>query len=189
MFGKFSEQMTKSAQPVANIMEMNARMLELMSKQQTLLFTGLMDDSVKLVENLTTQSELKGMLAAQSVFAESIRERVTGASKTTYTELTSISAEMTKGGLTTVDKPQAATASTPKATAVSAPKKASTKDIAKTATVKKAVAKKAPAKKPAVTAKSNAPKAVVVESKVADKPVAKTVSNVTPADVKASVKK
>ena len=210
MFDKFSEQMTKSAQPVANMMEMNARMLELMSKQQTLLFTGFMDDSVKLVENLTTESELKGMLAAQSVFAESLRERVTGASKTTYTELTSISSKMMKGGLTTVDKPQTATAaaSAPKATTASAPKKA--------------VAKKAPAQKPVATAKpktatvvdkevtsttpkatakpktatvvdkevtSIAPKAAATELKVANKPVAKTVTNVTPADVKASVEK
>ena len=224
MFDKFSEQMTKSAQPVANMMEMNARMLELMSKQQTLLFTGFMDDSVKLVENLTTESELKGMLAAQSVFAESLRERVTGASKTTYTELTSISSKMMKGGLTTVDKPQTATAaaSAPKATTASAPKKASTINIAKTATVKKAVAKKAPAQKPVATAKpktatvvdkevtsttpkatakpktatvvdkevtSIAPKAAATELKVANKPVAKTVTNVTPADVKASVEK
>ena len=208
MFDKFSEQMTKSAQPVANMMEMNARMLELMSKQQTLLFTGFMDDSVKLVENLTTESELKGMLAAQSVFAESLRERVTGASKTTYTELTSISSKMMKGGLTTVDKPQTAAASAPKATTASAPKKA--------------VAKKAPAQKPVATAKpktatvvdkevtsttpkatakpktatvvdkevtSIAPKAAATELKVANKPVAKTVTNVTPADVKASVEK
>ncbi|MFT4836499.1 MAG: hypothetical protein ACI9IJ_001422 [Psychromonas sp.] len=52
MFDKFSDEMTTSAQPVSNLMEMNARTLELISKQQTLLSTGLMDESVKLVENL-----------------------------------------------------------------------------------------------------------------------------------------
>ncbi|MFT6898941.1 MAG: phasin family protein [Paraglaciecola sp.] len=100
MFDKFSEEITTSAQPIPNLMEMNARTLELISKQQTLLSTGLMDDSVKLVENLTDQTELKVMLVAQSVFAESMRERITVASKTTYTQLADIHTELTKDGLT-----------------------------------------------------------------------------------------
>ena len=213
MFGKFSEQMTMSAQPVANLLEMNAKALGMMAEQQTLLFTGLMTDSVKLVKNLSDQTELNGVLAAQSVFAESLRERITGASKTTYKELNGIHAELLKEGVSTVEKIQAAAVPATKATTASAPNKASTNNSAKTAPVKKAVAKKAPVKKslaasapankPAAAvntktatvenkevnkiATSNAPKAVTTESKVADKPVAKTVTKTTPADVKASV--
>ncbi|MFT4747840.1 MAG: hypothetical protein ACI8XG_001924 [Congregibacter sp.] len=102
MFDKFSEEMTTSAQPTPNLTEMNGRTLELISKQQTLLSTGLMDDSVQLVENLTDQTELKIMLVAQSVFAESMRERIAVVSKMTYTQLADIHAELIKNDLTTV---------------------------------------------------------------------------------------
>ena len=132
MFGNFSEQMTKSAQPVANLLEMNARTLGMMAEQQTLLFTGLMDDSVKLVESLSDQTELKGVLAAQSVFAESLQERITGVSKTTYKELNSIHAELVKEGVSAAEKIQAAAVPATDAITASAPK---------TATVKKAVTK------------------------------------------------
>lgn len=201
MFDKFSAQMTMSAQPVANLMEISARTLGLISKQQTLLFTGLINDSVKLVENLIDQTELKGMLAAQSVFAESMRERITGASKATYTELM-------KEGSTTFNSPQTVTAS--KVATASSPKKANNKNIAKTTTDSKAAAKKALAKAPVATSvsldksaaltktkpatetnkevTSNAPEASAGIAKVASQ-LAKTDTKVTPADVKASIEK
>lgn len=95
MFGKFSEQMKKSAQPAASLFEMNAKTLELMTKQQTVFFTGVMSDSVKLLSSLSGQTELRDVIAAQSVYAESVRERLSSASKTTFSELSELQGELT----------------------------------------------------------------------------------------------
>lgn len=83
MFGNFSQQMKNSTKPASTLLEMNAKTLELLAKQQTLFFSGLMTDSVKLMNVLCEQTEMKGVIAAQSVYAESLRERLTIASTTT----------------------------------------------------------------------------------------------------------
>jgi hypothetical protein len=103
MFGKFSEQMKKSTQPAASLFEMNAKSLALMSQQNTVFLSGLMDDSVKLLSTLSEQSELNGFIAAQSVYAESVRERFTSASKTTYSELNELHTQIKKIASTSID--------------------------------------------------------------------------------------
>ncbi|MFW8591755.1 phasin family protein [Glaciecola sp. 2405UD65-10] len=152
MFGKFSEQMKKSAQPATSLLGMNAKTLELLSTQQTIFFSGVMNDSVKLLSTLSDQTELKGIVAAQSVYAESLRERMTSVSKTAYSELNGIRAEMTdivKGSLESVSEQTKAAfkdaQNTPPASAVTA-----------AAPVKATAVKKAPVKKPAVKKETSA---------------------------------
>lgn len=87
MFGKFSEQLKKTAEPVNSLVALNAKTLEDLSQHQTELFTGLLSDSVKYMESVTHQSEIKGVFAANSAFAEAMRDRFASVSKETYSTL------------------------------------------------------------------------------------------------------
>lgn len=219
MFGNFSQQLKNSTKPASTLLEMNAKTLELVSKQQTVFFSGLMSDSVKLFDSLVEQTELKGVIAAQSVYAESIRERLTSVSKTTYGGLSVIGKDVavvmkdsletaTEDAKTAVTK--AMSAAIEVAPVTPAAKPAVKKPAAKKAVAKKPVAKKAPSSKPAVSkviepvkakpAKAEAPKQTVAPQAtppVIEKPVAKkaepaaekTTSTSAPSTSKAAPKK
>lgn len=96
MFGKFSEQLQKSAQPVNSLVSLNAKTLESLSQHQTEWFTGLLSDSVKYVENVSHQTEVKGVLAANTAYAEAMRERFASVSKETYSTLSDMREQMTQ---------------------------------------------------------------------------------------------
>lgn len=194
MFGKFSEQVKKSSKPVSSLVAVNTKALEELSQQQTEFFTGFLADSVKYVESLSVQTEVKGFVAAQSTFAEAVKERLAHTSKQTYGTMNDIREEYTKVLKTSIDELPAAEEVTKElmkavpAVATPVASKAETnptpvkKPVAKKAAPKpapKAAAKPAakveapkakakPAAKPAV--KAEAPKAQV-------KPVAKTESS------------
>jgi phasin family protein len=102
MFGQFTEQMKKSSQPASDLFAANVKALEAVSQQQTQFLSGVLDDSVKLLQTMSQQTEVKGLLAAQSVYAESLRERLTSTSKTTYGTMNNVSqqfADALKTGL------------------------------------------------------------------------------------------
>jgi phasin family protein len=193
MFGNFSEQMKKSTKPASALLEMNAKTLELVSKQQTVFFSGLMSDSVKLLSNLNEQTELKGVIAAQSVYAQSVKERLTSASKTTYSALNEMREE-----LSSVVKTNFADASeeieTP-ATPAPASKAAKTKKAApakKSVAAQKAtpvVAKQVTPTKPAQTVKPQAAPAVAEKPKVSKAPAKKAVAKKSPVAKKATAPK
>lgn len=84
MFGKFSEQVQKSSKPMASLFNLNAKAIEAATQKQTQFFTGVMADSVKYVEALAVQTEAKGLFAAQSNYAEAVKERVAHASKDAF---------------------------------------------------------------------------------------------------------
>lgn len=94
MFGKFSEQLKKSSKPVNSWMAVNAKLLEDFSQNQTELFTGVLSDSVKYLETVTAQTEAKGVIAANSEFAEAMRDRLAVASKGAYSTLSHLQADM-----------------------------------------------------------------------------------------------
>lgn len=158
MFGNFSQQLKKSTKPASTLFEMNAKALESVSKEHTALFSGVMSDSVKLMDSLFAQTEIKGLMTAQTAYAESLRDRLTTASKSTYGEVSSYSKNVA-----IVMKESLETATQDAQAAVDAAVKTGGKQVAKTvitptvkktaskakAPVKKAVAKKAVAKKPA----------------------------------------
>jgi len=77
MFGQFSEQLKNSTQPASELLATNIKAMETVTKQQTQFFSGLVDDSVKLMQSIAKQTEINDVLAAQAVYAESIRERLT----------------------------------------------------------------------------------------------------------------
>nr|WP_136251391.1 phasin family protein [Ningiella ruwaisensis] len=185
MFGNFSQQLKKSTKPASTLLEMNAKTLELVSKQQTIFFSGVMTDSVKLLETLSDQTELKGMIAAQSVYAESVRERFTSASKSTYSALNAMRndvADVMKSSLEDAKNNaqevveqavKTATSGTNMPSEAAAPAKAKSAASAKPA--KASSPKKPSAKKPAAK-KAVAPKKAAPAPKVQAKAEAKTIT-------------
>ncbi len=153
MFGQFSEQMKKSSQPVNELLAANIKAIETVTKQQTQFFSGLVEDSVKLMQTVAQQTEVQGMIAAQSVYAESVRERLTSNSKITYNTVSAVSKKYTdalQSGISTATE-----AVKEQVTVTTAPASAK-----KATPVKKATpAKKATAKALVTSAKT--PKAAV----------------------------
>jgi phasin family protein len=183
MFGKFSEQVKKSSKPVSSLVAVNTKALEELSQQQTEFFTGFLADSVKYVESLSVLTEVKGFVAAQSTYAEAVKERLAHTSKQTYGTMNDIREEYTKVLKTSIEElpaaeevtkelmkavPAVATPTAPKAETKPAPvKKPAAKKAAPKAPVKAAA--KAPVKAAAkAPAKAEAPKA-----KPAEKPAAR----------------
>lgn len=160
MFGKFSEQVKKSSKPVSSLVAVNTKALEELSQQQTEFFTGFLADSVKYVESLSVQTEVKGFVAAQSSYAEAVKERLAHTSKQTYGTMNDIREEYTKVLKTSIEELPAAEEVTKElmkaVPAVATP--AAPKAEAKPAPAKKPAAKKAPAKAAPKTAPKAAPK-------------------------------
>ena len=155
MFGKFSEQLKKSSKPVNSWMAVNAKMLEDLSQNQTELFTGLLSDSVKYLETVSVQTEAKGVFAANSEFAEAMRDRLAVASKGAYSTLSHLQSDMKDVVKSSIeDSAEAA--------------KEVTKEVTKA--VEKPAAKAAPAKAPAKKAAPKEEPAPAKEAKAAAKP-------------------
>ncbi|UTP72977.1 phasin family protein [Alteromonas sp. LMIT006] len=191
MFGKFSEQVKKSSKPVSSLVAVNTKALEELSQQQTEFFTGFLADSVKYVESLSVLTEVKGFVAAQSTYAEAVKERLAHTSKQTYGTMNDIREEYTKVLKTSIEElpaaeevtkelmkavPAVATPTAPKAETKPAPvKKPAAKKAAPKAPVKAAA--KAPVKaaaKAPVKAAAKAPaKAEAPKAKPAEKPAAR----------------
>lgn len=209
MFGKFSEQVKKSSQPVNSLVALNAKRLEALSQMQTEFFTGFMADSLKYVESMSVQTEVKGVIAAQTSYAEALKDRFAHASKDTYGAMNNIREEYTDLLKTSLNESvanvpaathAAATAAAPikpvvpadKPAVQAAPKKAEVKPVAKPAAKAKPAVKAAskPAAKPAVQAESKpvakpiAKPAVKAEAKIVATPAATIVSS-TPANAEA----
>ena len=155
MFGKFSEQLKKSSKPMNSWMSVNAKMLEDLSQNQTELFTGLLSDSVKYLETVSVQTEAKGVFAANSEFAEAMRDRLAVASKGAYSTLSHLQSDMKDVVKSSIeDSAEAA--------------KEVTKEVTKA--VEKPAAKAAPAKAPAKKAAPKEEPAPAKEAKAAAKP-------------------
>ena len=209
MFGKFSEQVKKSSQPVNSLVALNAKRLEALSQMQTEFFTGFMADSLKYVESMSVQTEVKGVIAAQTSYAEALKDRIAHASKDTYGAMNEIREEYTDLLKTSLDDsaanvpsafktaadavaPSKPEATAPKTAEKPASKKAAAKPVAKPAAKAKPAVKAAskPAAKPAVQAESKpvakpiAKPAVKAEAKPVATPAATTVSS-TPANAEA----
>jgi len=213
MFGKFSEQVKKSSKPVSSLVAVNTKALEELSQQQTEFFTGFLADSVKYVESLSVQTEVKGFVAAQSTYAEAVKERLAHTSKQTYGTMNDIREEYTKVLKTSIEElpaaeevtkelmkavPAVATPAAPKAEAKPAPAKAEAKPapakaVAKPAPAKKPAAKKTPAKAapkaaPKPAAKAEAPKAEAKPVAKAEAPKAAVKTGSSPAATAAAKK-
>ncbi|MDY6925682.1 MAG: phasin family protein [Pseudomonadota bacterium] len=175
MFGKFSEQLKKSSKPMNSWMSVNAKMLEDLSQNQTELFTGLLSDSVKYLETVSVQTEAKGVFAANSEFAEAMRDRLAVASKGAYSTLSHLQADMKDVVKSSIEDSAEVAKAVEKPVAQSAPakapaKKAAPKPAAKAAPTPAPAPKEEPA--PAKEAKAAA-KPAEAEAKPAAKPAAK----------------
>lgn len=179
MFGQFSEHMKKSSQPMSELFAANMKAMETVTQQQTHFLSGLLNDSVKLVQTMSEQTEANGMIAVQSVFAESVRERLTSASKGTYNALSSVSKQYSDA-FSTGFEAASETAKEGIKTAVSTPASVAKAASAKPASTKKAAVKKAPVKKTVAKATknvasvtTNTDKAATAKKAVAKKPANK----------------
>lgn len=90
MFNQFSEQVKKSSQPVSELFAANVEALRSVSSQQTSFLSGVLDDSMKMFQAMSQHSDVKALLAAQNVYAESLRERLTITSKNTYSTINTV---------------------------------------------------------------------------------------------------
>lgn len=200
MFGHFSESFKKSAKPASALIEMNAKVLSTLSAQQTQFLTGWLSDSKKLIDTVSQQSEVKDVIAAQSVYAESVRERITSASKNTYSTLNSARQEMltmmqseaVKAAVTPVAPAKAPAAKSVKSQAKSAAKPAKTSAAKSTkAPAAKATAAKPKAKATASAKTAAASKTTATEATAAKKTAAKKapVKKETPTTSSAAAKK
>lgn len=185
MFSQLSEQMKKSSQPVSDLFAANVEALQAVSNQQASFVSGFLQDSIKLVQTVAQQTDTEGFLAAQTVYAESVRERLTSNAKLTYSKLNVIGKQVADEMRTTFESAsvQTATPVTVAPAKIAAPKKAvpakkvaSSKTAAPKAKTKVTSAKKAPVikatapVKPAAT-KATASKPNVAKEVVAQKPV------------------
>lgn len=186
MFGKFSEQLKKSAKPVNSLVALNAKTFEDLSQHQTELFTGLLSESVKYMESVTHQTEVKGVMAANSAYAQTMRERFASVSKETYSTLSAMSEQVTKVLQQSIDSPvidtpvpssaakvePAVPKKVTKATEVNPPAVSKSSPTAEAKTEVKAApaAKKTAAKKPATrTRKASSPTTKAAAAKTASK--------------------
>jgi hypothetical protein len=170
MFGKFSEQVKKSSQPVNSLVALNAKRLEALSQMQTEFFTGFMADSLKYVESMSVQTEVKGVIAAQTSYAEALKDRFAHASKDTYGAMNNIREEYTDLLKTSLNE---SVANVPAATHAAAPAVAPIKPVAP---ADKPAAQAAPKKakvKPVAKPAAKATPAVKAKSKPVAKPIAK----------------
>ncbi len=192
MFGKFSEQLKKSAQPVNSLVALNAKAFEDLSQHQTELFTGLLSESVKYMESVTHQTEVKGVMAANSAFAEAMRERFASVSKDTYSTLSTMGEQVTEVFKQSIDTPAVdvpAAKPTPK---VKASPKPAAKPVAKAAAPAEKMEQKtvvAPTAKPAADVKPEVKKATPVAKKTATKKPATRTRKTTAAASKATTAK
>ncbi|MEH6503734.1 MAG: phasin family protein [Cycloclasticus sp.] len=196
MFSQLSEQMKKSTQPVSDLFAANVEALQAVSNQQASFVSGFLQDSIKLVQTVAQQTDTEGFLAAQTVYAESVRERLTSNAKLTYSKLNVIGKQVADGMRTSFESAsvQAATPVTVAPAKIAAPKKAMpTKKAAIPKTVAPKVKAKVTSAKKAPVIKATAPvkapvKAAVTKATAAKPTVAKELAAQKPATVKAAAK-
>lgn len=126
MFDKIAEQFQNSFKPMSELVAVNAKAVEQLAKQQTTLFTGVLNDGVAYAEGLSGQKDIAGIVEAQKVYAEGVQEKVVSAAKDAYAvmaETQEKAGEILKGAFTQAKEVATAVAPAPKA----APKAAAPK--------------------------------------------------------------
>ena len=103
MFSQLSEQVKTSAQPVSDLFAANVKALQSVSEQHATFVSGVFSDSVKLIQTVGQQTDANGVLAAQGVYAESVRERLTVTSKETLSTLNEIGEQFAAGLRTSLE--------------------------------------------------------------------------------------
>ncbi len=181
MFSQLTEQVKKSSQPASDLFAANVKALQAVSEQQTSLVSGVITDSVKLLKAVSEQTEVKGMLAAQSVYAESVRERLTSTSKNTYGTLNSVSQQIADAMKTSFESAKEA--------AETAGKSMAAPEAKKPAPAKKVATKKTPAKAAPAKAETASSEKAEVSSKPVPTLSADSVRATKPAAKKAPAKK
>lgn len=185
MFSQLSEQVKKSSQPVSDLFAANLKALQAVSSQQASFVSGVFNDSMKMMQTVSQQTEVNGLLAAQSVYVEALRERLTITTKSTLSTLNVVGQQFAdtmktsfEGVATQEVKPLRAAQSV---IAQKATRAKRTLSVNKTTSLKKVPIKKntesAPSKSVAVKAPSSK---VTVSAPAAKKPAVKKVTKPLP---------
>lgn len=109
--------------PVSELISINAKALEKLAEQQTVLFTDMLKVGVSYSEGVTSIKDLSGFVEAQKSFAEEVQSKVVTAAKDAYAVATTTSeetGEVFKGAFETVKAAAPKPAAAPKAAAKSA---------------------------------------------------------------------
>ena len=88
MFEDVTEQFGKTLKPYNTLFAVNAKVLEKLVKQQTKLFTDVLNDSVAYTQALSNQKDPFSVFETQKSYVESIQVKVANATKYTQSILT-----------------------------------------------------------------------------------------------------
>lgn len=179
MFGKFTEQLKQSSQPVSAMVAVNAIAIEALSKQQTAFVSGMLSDGVTYLNNAAKQGDIKGFIAAQAAYSESVRDRFTTASSGTLSALSEARDNLSKLMSQTIAAKPSETV-TPKKRAATKPKAPAKTTI---------TAKPAVDKKTAAVSKSAAKSSTSVPTKPAAKVASKPATTKSATATKATAKR
>ena len=179
MFSQLSEQVKKSSQPFSDLIAANVKVLQEVSNQQTSLVSGVLSDSMKLMQAVGQQSESKDLLAAQGVYVESVRERLTITSKNTFSNLNAMGQQFADSMRTSFESTNAEVAKPKALVSTPSAKKAPVKKATTSGKVKP-VTKKASTPKPVKAKKATTAKPVDASKAVEKKPAIVT-KTATPA--------
>lgn len=96
MFSFFSDQLKSTTNPMQSLFASNAKTFESLAQQNTELWTGMLSDGVKYMEKVSVQPQIETILAANSEYAASVRERWVSSSRMAFQTLTSLRTENTE---------------------------------------------------------------------------------------------
>lgn len=130
MLGNYSEQLKQSSKPLSAIVNLHTKAMSSLGQHQAAFISGMFGDSARYMSAAGRQKDLKGLMIAQSHYAEALRDRVTTASSHTLATLseardelsqliagaTSPKASTDKADSATPSVKQTAPAATPKST-------------------------------------------------------------------------
>ncbi|UTA47609.1 phasin family protein [Simiduia sp. 21SJ11W-1] len=99
MFEQITEQFQSALKPANSLLAVNIQTFEKLTQHNTALVTGMVNDTMTFTKSLTDKKDLNGFLEAQKGFMEDMQEKLTSATKETYSivsEAQEQAAEMVK---------------------------------------------------------------------------------------------
>lgn len=81
MYEKFSEQLQSSLKPANELFAINAKAMEQLAKQQTGLFTSLLNVNVALAKDLSSKQDLASAIETQKAYAQDVQSKLVAAAK------------------------------------------------------------------------------------------------------------
>lgn len=84
MFEQMTEQFQSALKPANSLLAVNIQTFEKLTQHNTALVTGMVNDTMSFTKSLSDKKDLNGFLEAQKSFMEDMQEKLTSATKETY---------------------------------------------------------------------------------------------------------